>query len=49
MPKHNSCWTLSGCFHNLDGLDVFLERMDLLREMPLLAVEVSTVTFAADC
>ena len=49
MPKHNSCWTLSGCFQNLDGLEVFLERMDLLQEIPLLVDEVSPITLAADC
>ena len=34
IPKHSSCWTVCGCFQNLDGFDVFLERMDLLEEVP---------------
>jgi len=50
IPKHNSCWTLNGCFQNLDGLEIFLERMDLLYEVPLLEAEpLAPEKFVAPC
>lgn len=50
IPKHNSCCILDGCFQNLDGLEIFLERMDLLHEFPLVEVEpVTPETLVAAC